>query len=70
MAGTREGALKAKAANLAKDPDYYTKLGKIGGKASKAGGFASSKVGSDGLTGPQRARVAGSKSIKTDTTKP
>ena len=36
-------------------------LGRKGGKNGHTGGFGSDKVGADGLTGKQRARVAGSK---------
>lgn len=61
MAGNRIGGLKAKAKNLAKDPDFYKKLGAKGGKASTTGGFASIEVGDDGLTGRERARIAGKK---------
>lgn len=39
-------------------------IGRMGGKASGAGGFASDKVGSDGLTGRERARIAGRKGGK------
>ena len=35
--------------------------GTHGGKRHGRGGFASLKVGKDGLTGPQRARLAGLK---------
>lgn len=35
--------------------------GTHGGKRHGKGGFASLKVGKDGLTGPQRARLAGTK---------
>lgn len=61
MAGTREGGKKAAAKNLAKDPDFYGKIGSMGGRKSKTGGFASKKVGKDGLTGQERARIAGAK---------
>lgn len=59
MAGTREGGLKAAAKNTANDPDYYTKIGRIGGQKGRTGGFASAKLGSDGMTGPDRASVYG-----------
>ena len=61
MAGTRAGGLKARAKNLANDPDFYSKIGSKGGKKSTTGGFASEVVGDDGLTGIQRARIAGAK---------
>lgn len=61
MAGTIAGGIKARDKNLAKDPDYYKKIGHIGGSNSTTGGFASEKVGPDGLTGRQRAIVAGAK---------
>jgi hypothetical protein len=59
MSGNRTGGLKAAAKNLAKDPDFYRKAGSKGGSKSKTGGFASTKIGEDGLTGYQRARVVG-----------
>jgi general stress protein YciG len=34
MAGNKIGGLKVKAKLLAKDPDYYKKLGKAGGQQS------------------------------------
>lgn len=60
MGATREGGLKARDKNLARDPDHYRKMGRKGGKASGNGGFASTVIGRDGLTGAQRARAAGS----------
>lgn len=52
MAGTKAGGLKAKAANLKKDPNFYAKIGSRGGKASNTGGFAAN---------PDLARQAGAK---------
>lgn len=37
------------------------RIGSRGGQHSKRGGFASDVVGKDGLTGRQRARIAGAK---------
>lgn len=59
MAGTAIGGLKAKEKNLANDPDFYKRIGSIGGKRGTTGGFRSGKVGKDGLTGFERARIAG-----------
>lgn len=59
MAGNKTGGAKAAAKNLARDPDFYRRIGRIGGTKSKNGGFASTERGADGLTGPQRARVVG-----------
>lgn len=63
MAGTREGGLKARARNLARDPNWYKKIGAKGGANGKGpgykGGFASNEVGEDGLTGRERAKLAG-----------
>ena len=50
MAGTKIGARKAAAKNLAKDPDFYKKIGSKGGKAGNTGGFAAN---------PELARIAG-----------
>lgn len=39
--------------------DHMVAIGKKGGKLSQGGGFASTKVGVDGLTGRERARLVG-----------
>lgn len=62
MAGTINGGRKAAITNKTKyGKDFYAAIGAKGGKRGKTGGFASDKVGVDGLTGRERARVAGSK---------
>jgi len=62
MPGTRLGGLKALQTNKQLyGEDYYANIGRKGGKASSNGGFASTVVGKDGLTGAERARIAGSK---------
>lgn len=38
---------------------WYKALGAKGGRNGTDGGFAATKVGKDGLTGPERSRVAG-----------
>ena len=52
MAGTKEGGRKAAMRNLAKDPDFYAKIGAKGGRNGRTGGFAAN---------PELARVAGAK---------
>lgn len=60
MAGTKIGGQKAAATNKAKHgDDFYANIGRMGGAKSGNGGFASDKVGRDGLTGRERARIAG-----------
>lgn len=59
MAGNKIGGQKAAAKNLAKDPDFYKKIGSIGGSKGNTGGWATELVGTDGLTGRERASVAG-----------
>ena len=60
MAGTKDGGAKAAATNRSKyGRDFYARIGSMGGKLGKTGGFASSTVGKDGLTGKQRAALAG-----------
>lgn len=44
MSGTRAGGLKAKVTNLQRDPDFYKKIGKIGGQNGHTGGFASNRA--------------------------
>ena len=40
MAGTINGGRKAAQKNLAKDPDFYVKIGRLGGVNGHTGGFA------------------------------
>ena len=62
MSGTQKGGLKAAKTNIKRHgKNYYAEIGRKGGKASGSGGFASMKVGRDGLTGVQRAKIAGQK---------
>lgn len=55
MAGTKAGGKKAAAANKAKDPDFYKKIGAKGGKKGTTGGFWANR---------ELARSAGSKGGK------
>ena len=60
MAGNKAGGIKAKQTNLERHgEDFYRRIGSKGGKNGHTGGFASDKVGEDGLTGRQRAVLAG-----------
>lgn len=52
MAGTKAGGQKAAAKNLAKDPNFYAKIGAKGGHNGRTGGFAAN---------PELARIAGAK---------
>jgi general stress protein YciG len=62
MAGTKEGGVKASITNKAKyGSEFYKTIGRRGGKATGIKGFASGVVGKDGLTGRQRAKLAGQK---------
>lgn len=62
MTGKLNGGKKAaKTIKELYGEDFYTKIGKKGGLIGRTGGFASKKVGADGLTGIERARVAGAK---------
>lgn len=62
MAGSAIRGKKARKTNLKKyGKDFYANIGRKGGKSGHTGGFASDKVGKDGLTGYERARVAGRK---------
>jgi len=64
---TRAGAKKARETMIAKygGEDGYREhlrtIGSQGGKLSGNGGFASEKIGKDGLTGKQRAAISGAK---------
>lgn len=60
MAGNKAGGLKARQTNIERHgEDFYRRIGSKGGKNGHTGGFASDKVGEDGLTGRQRAVLAG-----------
>lgn len=62
MSGTVSGGKKAAQKNKEKfGKDFYRNIGRKGGKRSTTGGFASQKVGKDGLTGIERASIAGAK---------
>ena len=62
MSGTQAGGQRAAATNKRLyGEDFYTKIGSKGGKLGNTGGFASDKVGADGLTGQERASKAGAK---------
>lgn len=52
MAGTKAGGQKAAARNLANDPNFYRKIGRVGGRNGHTGGFAAN---------PELARIAGAK---------
>ena len=41
--------------------DFYREIGRKGGKNGHTGGFASDVIGRDGLTGKERAKIAGHK---------
>ena len=60
MAGTAIGGQRAAETNKKKfGSDFYKQIGAIGGRKGRTGGFASSFVGADGLTGRERAKEAG-----------
>lgn len=59
MAGTFEGGLKAKEKNLANDPNFYKRIGAIGGRKGKADGTIKG-FGAN----PELARRAGRKGGK------
>jgi len=52
MAGTKAGGKLAAAKNLARDPLFYSKIGRKGGVNGHTGGFAAN---------PELARIAGAK---------
>lgn len=59
MAGTREGGIKARNTTYSKfGKNFYKKIGAMASHPG-TGGFASDKVGKDGLTGKERARKFG-----------
>lgn len=62
MSGTKEGGRKAAKTNKKlHGKNFYAEIGRKGGQNGHTGGFASEKIGDDGLTGFERARIAGAK---------
>ena len=60
MAGNIDGGKAAAKRNMELyGSDFYARIGAMGGVKGRTGGFASNKVGTDGLTGRQRAAKAG-----------
>ena len=60
MSGTKIGGLKAAYTNKLKyGLDFYARNGAKGGRNGHTGGYASDKVGNDGLTGRERAKICG-----------
>ena len=65
MSGTKVGGAKAAYTNkLIHGLDFYARIGAKGGRNGHTGGFNSNKVGKDGLTGFERARIVGAKGGK------
>lgn len=62
MAGNKIGGCKAAITNRKKYGEgFYARIGQMGGRNGTTGGFNSDVVGKDGLTGRERARIAGRK---------
>lgn len=61
MSGTKAGGAKAAVTNKElHGKDFYSRIGKLGGKVSTpTGGFGSLKKDANGLTGRERASLAG-----------
>lgn len=62
MPGSKEGSKKAVATIYERHGrDFFARIGAMGGHISRHGGFASTNIGKDGLTGRERSRLAGKK---------
>lgn len=61
MPGTKARAAKAVATIKAKDPDFFRRVGAIGGKNGRTGGFAANR---------ELARIAGAKGGRTSKRRP
>lgn len=60
MSGTKAGCKKAAQTNIEKyGKDFYRNIGRRGGRNGHTGGFSSETRGKDGLTGFERAKIAG-----------
>lgn len=66
MSGTKIGGQRAAKTNRERHgDDFYAQIGHKGGIISTpTGGFGHPKPGADGLTGPERAKIAGAKGGK------
>lgn len=63
MAGTAAGGRLAAEKNKKKDPDFYKRIGAMGGKAGHTGGFAAGQEGRKRAS--QYGAIGGSKSRRT-----
>lgn len=45
MAGTTAGGRMAAKKNLARDPDFYKRIGAMGGRKGRTGGFGNGEAG-------------------------
>jgi hypothetical protein len=64
MSGTKAGSAKRVETQRKKyGDDFFSKNGAKGGASHHRGGFASKNIGSDGMTGPERARAVKAKQI-------
>ncbi|SIS12027.1 hypothetical protein SAMN05445060_2794 [Williamsia sterculiae] len=62
MSGTSLGGQRAAVTNKKRHgADFYKCIGARGGRNGSTGGFASTVIGKDGLTGSERARLVGAK---------
>ena len=60
MSGTKLGGQRAAKTNKERHGEgFYARIGAMGGHNGKTGGFACNKVGKDGLTGQERAKLVG-----------
>lgn len=59
MAGTKSGGLKARDKNLARDPDWYKKIGQAGGAKSRTSGFGHG--GADPHVAGRKGGIAGNR---------
>lgn len=62
MAGSFAGGKKAAEKNLKRDPDFYKRIGSLGGKAGNTGGFAAAT--------PEQVRAWGKKGGKISRRRP
>lgn len=60
MVGTKAGGKKAAITNKRiHGENFYAEIGRKGGQSGNTDGFASTVVGKDGMTGCERAMLAG-----------
>jgi len=66
MSGTLDGGQKAAAKNIAREPDFYRRIGTIGGQNGNTGGFAAATSKQVKAWGAKGGRISRRKKVVRD----